>query len=256
MHDIATMDVDTSAGQLTGRQSDWIRRVQTQLRLLAGSWVEEADAVWAEFAVRPLVRISVHGGYDAGKSSLLKRFLVEDATPVPEWLTVGAHPTTAGLGEVDSGGVTWIDSPGMAAGKAQHDGLAEQALTLTDGLLVVLPPQLVSGESSHLVGLLDGSFDNAFARRPLFPDGAWSWRRADGHRGVGADDDRRAQELQKRKRVELAAILGRAGVTLPDESIHLVARTPTRQGCSTNRPPTTTRAKSPGTASPRCGRAC
>ena len=231
MQDTATVDVDTGGDELGGQGSDWIERVKVQLRLLAGPWVEEADAVWAKVAGHPLVRIAVHGGYDAGKSSLLKRFLVEDATPVPEWLTVGAHPTTAALDEVDSGGVTWIDSPGMAAGKAQHDGLAEQALTVTDGLLVVLPPQLVSGESSHLVSLLDGSFYNPVARRPLFPRGALVVVVAQmDTAGVSADDPEGFLELQHRKRAELTAILGRAGVVLPAEAVHLVAADPGQAG--------------------------
>ena len=218
--------------QLTGEVARWVTQVRAQLRALAGPWVEEADAVWAEFAGRPLVRISLHGGYDAGKSSLLKRFLAEDGTPIPEWLAVGAQPTTANLDEIESAGLTWVDSPGMAAGRTGHDGLAEQALTLTDGLLVVLPPQLLSGDANHLPGLLDGSFHNPFARRPLFPSGALTVAVAQlDTAGVSPEDDPEGyQELLGRKRAELAAALDRAGVALQTDSVHLVAADPDQAG--------------------------
>ncbi len=233
MHKIET--ADDGAGN-DGQTACWVAEVRAQLRVLAGQWVEEADTVWEEFARTGLVRILVHGAYDAGKSSLLKRFLVEDGTPVPEWLVVGARPTTNDLGEIDSGGVTWIDSPGLAAGNARHDGVAEQALALTDGLLVVLPPQLLGGDTGHLPGLLDGSFFNPFARRALFPPGAVIVAVAQmDTAGVSADDDLEGyQELVQRKREELDAIFRRAGVVLPAEFMHLVAADPGQAAMSEN----------------------
>jgi hypothetical protein len=223
---------DRRADQPSGDVDCWINQVRTQLRVLAGPWVDEADAVWAGFATRPLVRISLHGGYDAGKSSLLKRILVDDGTPIPQWLGVGARPTTSDLDEIESAGLTWVDSPGMAAGRVAHDGLAEQALMLTDGLLVVLPPQLLSGDANHLPSLLDGSFHNPFARRPLFPTGALAVAVAQlDTAGVNPEDDPEGyQQLLERKRTELAVALDRAGVALPAKSLHLVAADPDQAG--------------------------
>jgi hypothetical protein len=214
----------------------WTARVRTQLRLLAGSWVDEAESVWTAFAGHPLVRIVIHGGYDAGKSSLLKRFLVADGTPVPDWLVVGARPTTAAVGQVDSGGITWLDTPGTSAGNAEHDELAERALALTDGLLVVLSPQLIGGGSSRLPRLLDGSFYNTASRAPLFPSGALVVAVAQmDTAGVSAEDDPEGyHELCARKRAELDAILDRIGVTLPAGSVHLVAADPDLAGLIEN----------------------
>jgi hypothetical protein len=43
---------------------------------------------------------------------------------------------------VQSGDLGDVDAPGIAAGGSRHEDLANDALTLTDALLLVLPPQL------------------------------------------------------------------------------------------------------------------
>src|SRR5262249_30163596 len=134
-----TSTIEPTPGQTaTDGVAAWIQRVQELLHGLAGDWVNDAVTQWTAFAARPLVRLTMHGPYSAGKSSLLKRILVADRTPVPDWLRIGGAPTSSALDEVDSGRLTWVDSPGTAAGNKQHDALAEEALALTDGVLIVL----------------------------------------------------------------------------------------------------------------------
>ncbi|MGW3960047.1 hypothetical protein ACWED2_09495 [Amycolatopsis sp. NPDC005003] len=208
--------------------TDWTRRVQELLRDLAGDWVDEAAAEWTAFDARPLPRLTVHGPYSAGKSSLLKRILIADGTPVPDWLRIGAAPTSASLEYVDSGGLTWVDTPGTAAGDEQHDALADTALGLTDAVLVVLPPQLLVGDTARVLGLIDGTFHNPFAQQPLFPAGALviAVARMDSA-GVDAVDDLDGyRKLGDRKRKELHAAVQRANADLPAESVFLVAADP------------------------------
>ena len=74
--------------------SAWESAVREQVRIIAGDWADEVTAAWATFADEPLVVVTLHGGYDTGKTSLIKRFLVEDGTPLPDGLDVGARPTS------------------------------------------------------------------------------------------------------------------------------------------------------------------
>jgi hypothetical protein len=51
-----------------------------------------------------------------------------------------------------------VDAPGIAAGGSRQEDLANDALTLTDWLLLVVPPQLVAGDAERLASLLNGGF--------------------------------------------------------------------------------------------------
>lgn len=154
------------------------------------------------------------------------------ATPVPSWLVIGAKPTSASIEQVDSGGMTWVDSPGTAAGNSQHEQLAEQALTLTDAVVVVLSPQLLSGDPRYVIGLVNGSFHNPVAGRPLLPSGALIVVVAQmDTAGVSAEDDIDGyRALIERKRAELLAALARNAADLPVEAVHFVAADPDQAG--------------------------
>lgn len=212
--------------------AQWMERVRALLRRVAGDWVDEATGDWKHFASQHPIRVTLHGAYDTGKSSLLKRFLVEDGTPIPDWLVIGAKPTSASVEQIDSGGVIWVDSPGTAAGNSRHEELAEQALTLTDALVVVLSPQLLSGDARYVIGLINGSFHNPIAGRPLFPPGALIVTVAQmDTAGVNAEDDIDGyRDLIGRKREELTAALDRNTAGLPAEAVHFVAADPDQAG--------------------------
>jgi hypothetical protein len=56
---------------------------------------------------------------------------------------------------VQSGDLGDVDAPGIAAGGSRHEDLANDALTLTDALLLV-PPRLVAGDAERLASLING----------------------------------------------------------------------------------------------------
>lgn len=216
------MDADAAA---------WVAAVCEQLRRIAGDWVDELADDAAGHVGSARVRVTMHGAYDAGKSSLLKRFLVTDGTPVPDWLRVGGAPTSASADQIDSGDLTWVDTPGTGSGNERHDALAAHALALTDAVLVVLSPQLLSGNDRIVRGLLDGTFYAPGTERPLFPPGALIIVVAQmDTAGVSPDDDLDGYHaLVERKRAELWSALGQD----PDDSValvHLVAADPDQVG--------------------------
>jgi len=209
----------------------WRSAVTDQVRVVAGDWVDEAAAEWERFAAEPGVQVTVHGGYDAGKTSLIKRLLVEDGTPLPDGLAVGAKPTSDAVQRIASDGIVWVDTPGTAAGNVDHDSLAESALTCADAVLVVLSPQMLSGDQDVLRSVLDGSRYNPEATRPLFPVGSLVIAVAQMDRaGVSPWDDLDGyRRLLDRKGAELRAALGPAADVVAGH-VHFVAADPDQAG--------------------------
>ncbi len=131
---------------------DWIADVQAWLSE-HGSPVDAETAAerWDRHAatVRPVV--TLFGAYDSGKSSLLRRLLVDAGADCPDWLTISARHETFEAGQVVVGGIVVQDTPGVSVEATDPRALAnnQQAIAaaqLTDALVVVLPPQLATAE--------------------------------------------------------------------------------------------------------------
>jgi hypothetical protein len=191
----------------------WFDQIEGVIRGAVGD--EIADSLrdrWADHERRNRVEVTLFGPYDSGKSSLLRRLLVEDSVPVPEWLTVSARRETWSTNEIDALGLTFTDTPGVAAGDSDHERVATETITLTDAMLVVLPPQLLTGDKETILPIIDGRF---FAPSTgwVFPDGALRCvigRMDEG--GIDPVDNSTAFErFADGKRQELAELLEAAG---------------------------------------------
>ncbi|MBM9507822.1 GTPase domain-containing protein [Actinacidiphila acididurans] len=218
---------------------EWTSRVRAAVRTIAGDgFTEEISGLWHDFRRSPDVRVTVYGPYDAGKSSLIKRLLSEDATEPPPWLTVSARRETFTVDHVLSGGLEYADTPGIAGGNAQHEAVADNALSITDALLVVLPPQLATTDAEHIRAVATGTLFGPPAAR-LFPAG--SLRVVVGRMdeaGIDPQDNPEGyRSLSAHKRKELAELLtrGAAGSRPQDDApvldvldvpVHLVAADP------------------------------
>ncbi|GAA3151306.1 hypothetical protein GCM10010521_43610 [Streptomyces rameus] len=218
-------------GAQTGDTGEWINRIRAAVGTVAGKGVtDEVTALWDEFRDSTAVRVTVYGPYDAGKSSLVKRLLVEDGTAVPSWLTIGARPETFVVGRETSAGIEYADTPGISAGHPEHEAAADNALGITDALLVVLPPQLATTGVDHIRAVATGALFGPKASR-LFPAGALllTVGRMD-EAGIDPQDNPDAyQRLCARKRDELALLLapGADDLLPPDHvPVHLVAADP------------------------------
>jgi hypothetical protein len=150
----------------------WVAAAGAAVEAVAGA-AEAAELRdrWRAFEARPLPLVTLYGPYDSGKSSLLKRLLVADGTRVPGWLTVSARRETYELNEIDSGGITFRDCPGVSAGAERHELIARDALATTDALLLILPPQLMTSGREHLIDVVSGGFFGGGRRAAFPPDG-------------------------------------------------------------------------------------
>lgn len=194
--------------------TQWCEDLETAIEATVGA--EIADSVrtrWREHAARDRVEVTLFGPYDSGKSSLLKRLLHEDRQPTPPWLTISARRETWETNEVDAHGLTLTDTPGVAAGDEDHDRTATETITLTDAMLVVVPPQLLTGEKDLVVPVLNGEFF-APGRGWAFPDGALAFaitRLDEG--GIDPSDSENAfRTFAEGKSEQLRELLSRVGV--------------------------------------------
>ncbi|GAA1415321.1 hypothetical protein GCM10009639_69340 [Kitasatospora putterlickiae] len=220
----------TPAEPDTEDPDEWTGRVRAAVRTVAGDgFTDGITALWNRFEHGPDVRVTVYGPYDAGKSSLIRRLLAEDGTEAPAWLTVSARRETFTVDHVRSAGLEYADTPGIAGGNEEHRAAADNALSLTDALLVVLPPQLATTDAGHLRDVATGALFGPAASR-LFPRGALRLvvGRMD-EAGVDPRDDPDAYRgLCAHKRKELATLLARGADDQgrDDLPIHLVAADP------------------------------
>ena len=121
--------------------------------IVGSETMAELDAAWAAFSDLSYLQVTLYGPYDAGKTTLIRRLLTEDGTPVPSWLTISGRPETVKVTEVESEGIGYVDTPGTAGRSAEHDQLAEEALALTHAVLVVLPQQRLPEDTGRLIEL-------------------------------------------------------------------------------------------------------
>lgn len=114
---------------------DWLGR------LPGGSPGRHADD-WDAFQKRDRPVVTLFGSYDTGKSSLLRRLLVDSGRDVPDWLTISARHETFEVNDVEFGTCIVRDTPGFDVGasgvREQNSSRAMAAVGLTDVGIAVL----------------------------------------------------------------------------------------------------------------------
>lgn len=201
--------------------------IEAMERLVGAEHGAQIAAEWDAHVARGKVEVTFLGPYSSGKSTLLRRLVVEGNGDIPDWLTVSARRETFELNTVDVGDLTFTDAPGFAAGNDLHDALAQEALVLSDAFLLVLPPQLLTTNRELVASIVSGEY---FFGSPV----SGSDRaviaviaQADSMGPDPEDDIDAMRRLAERKRSELIAQLeSTAGVPLPNLQVFCVAADP------------------------------
>ena len=87
--------------------------LETMERLVGAEQTAEVAAEWREHAARDKVEVTFLGPYSSGKSTLLRRLVIDGGAHIPEWLTVSARRETFELNAVDVGDLTFTDAPAI-----------------------------------------------------------------------------------------------------------------------------------------------
>lgn len=217
----------------------WIQQLLSSLSNLPGGGnAEVIETVWRQHEKRKQPVVTVYGSYDTGKSSLLKRLLVDDDKNVPDWLTVSARRETFEVHETEAFGCTFQDTPGISGGNLEHERLAREALALSDAFLVVLPPQLLTSEREQILNLLTGQFFSTNISNAFFPSSLIIVVSRMDEAGIDPSEDESGyQELAHRKQNELRNILHANNVDTTFLKIYTLAADPYQYVGSIRQPP-------------------
>lgn len=186
--------------------AEWIQDVEQWLNEAKGGDAQDrAEAEWKGFDDGNQTVLTIFGTYDTGKSSLLRRLLVDQGRPVPEWLTISAKKETALTSEIELLGCLIRDTPGIstredALRSAQHNRESISALSLTDALMIVVNPQLATEELETIRQIVASEW----------PSGSLMFviSRFDEAGESAEDDADRYFALAQRKEQELRSSLG------------------------------------------------
>ena len=169
-----------------------------------GGIAKGQDQTWQDFAAIREPVVTIYGSYDTGKSSLLRRLLIELGQEVPAWLTISARHETFEVNQIRASGCVLRDTPGFVSGGTDpraemNTGLASGAVALTDVAIIVVPPQLATAEDPVLRELV---------QRQWAPGTLWFVISRFDEAGVDPDDDPAGYlALCEHKKGELRAAL-------------------------------------------------
>lgn len=175
---------------------------------------------------RLLPVVTFIGPYDSGKTSLVKRLLVDDMREVPGCLTISARPETFEVHEYEAFGCILRDTPGISVRNAEHEKKAQDSLALSDVIVVTLPPQLLTSDRKFILDVLSGRL---FAERGItFPPSALHvvLARMDEAGVSPLDDCEEYVKLRERKLVELRELLMRERIDPDAIHFHAVCADP------------------------------
>jgi len=184
----------------------------------------EALAELEDIASDGRPRIHLVGDYNAGKSSFIKRLLLDAGSPVPPSLEIRANPTTDRANEYDWDGVRLIDSPGFQSGEATHTEHALRTFPDASAVIYLFQPNLVLGDDGDLITVLRG--DRVLGLVPKQDRTFFVVNRSD-ELGVDPETDPDAYgELAQRKKTELSLALRARGIPVHPNSVFCMASDP------------------------------
>lgn len=150
-------------------------------------------------------RIVVAGDYSSGKSSFIKRLLVDSNLIVPAQLEVAAQPRTTAAAAFRWGGWELVDTPGFQSTHGEHTEAAHQAVLGASLLIILFNPNLVVGAATDLVAVLLG--DRAAGRIGKRTRTIFVINRSDELAIDPGEDPAGYRNLCQRKELELAQAL-------------------------------------------------
>lgn len=206
--------------------TQWTEKAWSLIEELSNDATGSHREEWRFFASNKKPVVTLFGAYDSGKSSLLKRLLLDESKPIPSWLTISARRETFESNEAEVCGVVMVDTPGLAGGNPVHESVTSAALLAADAVIVMLPCQLVTGDAqavAAIMGVLDGTYYNS-GSDAAFPVGGLIivLARMD-EAGASPDIDLQGYEsLLRRKKDELRSLLSKHGISGERLAIHCV----------------------------------
>lgn len=191
--------------------------------------VQDADAATALSELRAIrergmTRLHLFGDYSSGKTSFVKRLLIDAGLPLPGSLGVRADPSTDRIHVYEWEQVLLVDTPGLQSTKDSHEDLALGAYPDASAIVYLMQPNLLVGSTSGLEQILKGDRTQGLA--PKLDRTIFVIHRADE---FGADPEVVPEEyvrLCQRKKTELQQALASRDIRVDDDRIFCMSADP------------------------------
>ena len=200
-------------------------------------WLAKAEAMLAteELAAAPLAelrqmlstgrpRYHLLGDYSTGKTSFIKRLLIDAGQPLPPTLEVRADPVTDAAHTYEWEHALLVDSPGLQSTKAAHTELALKSVADASVVICLFQPNLIVGSAGPMEQFLKGAPAKGLAAK--LDRTVFVIHRADE---LGPDPELVPEQYVKlceRKRLELQQALASRGIRVEIERIVCMAADP------------------------------
>jgi predicted GTPase len=169
-------------------------------------------------------RLQLLGDYNTGKTSFIKRLLIDAGQPIPAMAEVRADPTTSRLAEYEWEKVLLVDSPGLQSLRQSDSQLTMGNVPDASYLICILQPNLLGSTLDLLCPVLLG--DEASGLAPKLRRTVVVINRADELGPDPEDDLAEYERACRRKQVEVLQALQRRGIELPPDRIICIAADP------------------------------
>ena len=182
---------------------------------------------WEDLRHGDKLTLVIFGAYDSGKSTLLKRLLVEAGTGVPEWLTISGRRETFEVRSAQAEEIVFVDTPGLSGGNDEHERISLDAMQLADAYLWVLPPQLLTANKQVFLDFASGRHFSDGLPAPIVTKATIAAIARMDEAGIDpADNPDGFRELAARKTAELQSMLYAGGVEADLRAVTCVAADP------------------------------
>ena len=169
-------------------------------------------------------RLHLVGDYNAGKTSFIRRLLLDAGQLVPPGLEVRGNPTTDKEHVIPWGELDLVDTPGFQSSNESHTAAARRSFPDASAILYLFQPNLVTGDDSAVRLVLNG--DRTQGLVPKAPRTFFIINRADELGVDPVDNPRRYKELAERKQRELSEALASRGIAVAPARILCMASDP------------------------------
>ncbi|GGN84259.1 hypothetical protein GCM10010112_63460 [Actinoplanes lobatus] len=177
-------------------------------------------AFWRVDGARPA--FVVLGDYNSGKSSLIRRIMVDSGRETRAAIDIRATPATAATTRYPFPGFDLVDTPGLQSGHGEHDTIAYEAIAEAALVFVVVHINLLVGDTTMLEDLARGAETIAAkGGRTVF-----LINRCDELGMNPLAEPAAFLNLQNRKREELRAAFAARGVEIGTDRIHCLSGDP------------------------------
>ncbi len=171
-----------------------------------------------------MARFLLIGDYSSGKTSFVKRLLIDAGLPLPETLEIRADPTTDHIYLYEWEQILLVDTPGLQSTKEIHDNIAIEAYPDASAVLYLLQPNLLVGSTSFIEKLLKG--DRSLGIAPKLDRTIFVIHRSDE---LGTDPEIVPDEymrLCERKKKELLLALASKGIQVKEDQVFCMSADP------------------------------